>query len=60
VALRRRARRVVWLNPLASRPGYTPSSAGMQAALPHLDLFAPGSDLASIARVLPQLLQALH
>ncbi|MFT5589110.1 MAG: hypothetical protein ACI9ZF_001282 [Bradyrhizobium sp.] len=60
VSLRRRARRVVWLNPLASRPGYTPSSAGMQAAMPYLDLFAPGSDLASIARVLPQLLQALH
>jgi uncharacterized protein with von Willebrand factor type A (vWA) domain len=60
VALRQRARRVIWLNPLASRPGYTPSSAGMQAALPYLDLFAPGSNLASIARVLPQLLQALH
>ncbi|WP_344763123.1 vWA domain-containing protein [Actimicrobium antarcticum] len=59
-ALRRRARRLVWLNPLASRPGYTPSSAGMQAALPCLDLFAPGSDLASIERVLPQLLRTLQ
>ncbi|RZT93595.1 vWA domain-containing protein [Rivibacter subsaxonicus] len=58
--LRRRARRVVWLNPLAQRPGYAPSCQGMQAALPHLDLLAPGADLASIRAVLPQLLATLH
>ena len=43
--LKRRARRIVWLNPLAGRPGYAPISQGMQAALPHLDLLAPGADL---------------
>jgi len=32
-ALRRRARRIVWLNPLCARPDYTPVSEGMQAAL---------------------------
>jgi uncharacterized protein with von Willebrand factor type A (vWA) domain len=58
--IRRRARRVVWLNPLASRPGFTPSSVGMQAAMPYLDLLAPGSDLASLERVFPQILQALQ
>jgi uncharacterized protein with von Willebrand factor type A (vWA) domain len=58
--LRRRARRIVWLNPLASRPDYAPISLGMQAALPHLDLLAPGSDLASIKAVLPQLIEALR
>jgi uncharacterized protein len=58
--LRRRARRVVWLNPLLDRPGYAPVSQGMQAALPHLDLLAPGADLASIAAVLPQLIEALR
>jgi uncharacterized protein with von Willebrand factor type A (vWA) domain len=58
--LRRRARRIVWLNPLCNRPGYAPVSLGMQAALPHLDLLAPGADLHSIEAVLPQLLQALH
>ena len=57
--LRRRARRVVWLNPLLGRPGYAPVSQGMQAALPHLDLLAPGASLAAIANVLPQLLEAL-
>jgi uncharacterized protein with von Willebrand factor type A (vWA) domain len=59
-ALRRRARRIVWLNPLCKRPGYAPISQGMQAALPHLDLLAPGADLASIAAVLPDLLEALR
>jgi uncharacterized protein with von Willebrand factor type A (vWA) domain len=58
--LRRRARRIVWLNPLCSRPGFAPVSQGMQAALPHLDLLAPGADLASIAAVLPEILEALQ
>ncbi len=60
VQLRRRARRIVWLNPLSTRPGYAPTCQGMQAALPHLDLLAPGADLASIRAVLPQLIEALR
>ena len=58
--LRRRARRIVWLNPLCNQAGYAPVSQGMQAALPHLDLLAPGADLASIAAVLPKLIEALR
>jgi uncharacterized protein with von Willebrand factor type A (vWA) domain len=58
--LRRRARRIVWLNPLCKRPGYAPISQGMQAALPHLDLLAPGADLDSIAAVLPKIIDALR
>jgi uncharacterized protein len=58
--LRRRARRIVWLNPLCNRPGYAPTCQGMQAALPHLDLLAPGADLASIRAVLPRLTEALR
>jgi len=48
-SIRRRARRLVWLNPLAGRPGYAPLAAGMRAALPHLDLFAPAHNLDSLA-----------
>ena len=59
-ALRRRARRIVWLNPLLSRPGYSPASRGMQAALPHLDLFVPGADLRGVERMLPGLIDALR
>lgn len=58
--LRRRSRRLIWLNPLLNQPGFTPASRGMQAALPHLDLLAPGADLASLERVLPQLLETLR
>jgi uncharacterized protein with von Willebrand factor type A (vWA) domain len=57
--LRRRARRIVWLNPLLNQPGFTPESRGMRAAAPHIDLLAPGADLAGVARVLPQIIEAL-
>lgn len=57
--LRRRARRVVWLNPLLNQPGYQPVSQGMQAALPHLDLLAPADDLNSLKAVLVPLVGAL-
>ncbi|HEY3597566.1 MAG TPA: VWA domain-containing protein [Paraburkholderia sp.] len=60
VALRRRCRCIVWLNPLAARDDYTPASAGMQAALPLVDLFAGARDLASLERVLPQVLAVLR
>ena len=59
-ALRRRARRIVWLNPLCNRPGYSPESLGMRAAMPHLDLLAPGASLRDIERVLPQLVESLE
>ena len=58
--LRRRSRRLVWLNPLLGQPGFTPEGRGMQAAIPHIDLLAPGADLASIERVLPRILESLR
>jgi uncharacterized protein with von Willebrand factor type A (vWA) domain len=58
-AIARRARRVVWLNPLAGSLGFTPTARGMRAALPHLDLFTSGADLASIERALPDVIAAL-
>ncbi len=58
--LRRRARRLIWINPLLSEPGYTPQSRGMQAALPHIDLLTAGADLASVETILPRLLEALR
>jgi uncharacterized protein with von Willebrand factor type A (vWA) domain len=59
-ALRSRSRCLVWLNPLLNQPGYTPESRGMRAAIPHIDLLAAGADLASVERVLPQVLQTLR
>jgi len=44
----RRAGRVIWLNPLAGDDRYQPLARGMAAAMPHIDLFAPGHSLASL------------
>ena len=44
----RRAGRVIWLNPLLGNPTYRPLTRGMQAALPHVDVFAPAHNLASL------------
>ena len=57
--LRRRARRIVWLNPLAGRPDYLPVASGMKAALPHVDLLVPAHNLASVERAMTRLLKVL-
>jgi len=49
--LARLAHRVVWLNPLKEDPAYEPLARGMQAALPHIDVFLSGHNLASLEAV---------
>ena len=46
--LARLAHRVVWLNPLKEDPAYEPLVRGMRAALPHVDLFLSGHNIASL------------
>jgi hypothetical protein len=46
--LKRRAHRVIWMNPLLGTPGYRPLTRGMQAALPFIDHFLPANDLNSL------------
>jgi uncharacterized protein with von Willebrand factor type A (vWA) domain len=58
--LRRRVRRVVWLNPLAGRPDYRPLASGMRAALPHVDLLIPAHNFASVERALIHLLRVIR
>jgi uncharacterized protein len=53
--LARRAKRIVWLNPMIGWDGYAPSARGMQAALPFVDLFAPAHNLKSLAALEPYL-----
>jgi uncharacterized protein len=53
--LRRRCRRIIWLNPLIGWPDYAPEARGMQAALPYVDLFAPAHNLESLAALEPYL-----
>jgi hypothetical protein len=50
-ALRRRAARLLWLNPLLGSPDYRPLTRGMAAALPYLDGFAPADNLESLSRL---------
>jgi uncharacterized protein with von Willebrand factor type A (vWA) domain len=53
--LARRCRRIVWLNPMIGWPGYAPEAAGIKAALPHVDLYAPAHTLKSLAALEPYL-----
>ena len=46
--LSRLAYRVIWLNPLKEDPAYEPLARGMRAALPYIDVFASGHNLASL------------
>ena len=46
--LARQAYAVVWVNPLKGHPDYQPLAAGMRAALPSIDRFLPGHNLASL------------
>ena len=46
--IKRRAGRVIWLNPLLGNPSYEPLTRGMAAALPLVDDFAAAHNLASL------------
>jgi uncharacterized protein with von Willebrand factor type A (vWA) domain len=46
--LARQAYAVVWVNPLKGHPEYQPLAGGMRAALPYIDRFLPGHNLASL------------
>jgi len=54
-ALAKRCRRIVWLNPMLAWQGYAPVAAGIKAALPHVDLYAPANTLNSLAALEPYL-----
>jgi hypothetical protein len=54
-AIRARARKVIWLNPLMGDSRYEPAARGMRAALPFVDHFAPAHNVESLERLLPML-----
>src|ERR1700730_17006714 len=53
--LRRRCRRIAWLNPMLGWQDYAPEARGMKAALPFVDLFAPAHNLESLVALEPYL-----
>jgi uncharacterized protein len=54
-ALKAKARRVIWLNPLAGDERYEPTARAMAAAMPFIDRLAPAHDLESLERIVPDL-----
>ena len=54
-AIRAKARKVIWLNPLLGDPRYRPEARGMKAALPFVEHFVPAHNLESLERLLPLL-----
>lgn len=46
-----KAKKVIWLNPLAGYTAYRPEAAGMKAAMPFIDIFAPVYNLDSLRRI---------
>jgi uncharacterized protein with von Willebrand factor type A (vWA) domain len=47
----KRARKIIWLNPLAGFASYRPDTAGMQTAMPFIDVFAPAHNAESLKRL---------
>lgn len=50
-AIKRRVKKVIWLNPLLGLADYQPITAGMSAALLHIDVFAPAHNLESLLQL---------
>lgn len=53
--IKKRAKKLVWLNPLLGWKNYEPVTAAMQAALPFIDHFAVANTLQSLAAIEPDL-----
>jgi uncharacterized protein with von Willebrand factor type A (vWA) domain len=53
--IKRRAARVIWLNPLLGNPSYEPLTRGMAAALPLVDHFASAHNLTSLKELASKL-----
>ena len=54
-AIYKKAKKVVWLNPLAGNPNFVPEALGMQAALPYIDVLGAAHNMESLKKALSQL-----
>ncbi|HZU32247.1 MAG TPA: VWA domain-containing protein [Candidatus Angelobacter sp.] len=53
--IKRRVRKLIWLNPLLGMADYQPITRGMSAALPYIDVFAPAHNLESLLNLETQI-----
>ena len=51
----KKSKKVIWLNPLAGSPDFSPEAIGMKTALPYIDVLASAHNLDSLKGVLTQL-----
>ena len=49
--IQKKARKIIWLNPLAGNPNYTPTVQGMSAAMPFIDIFASVHNVESLKKI---------
>ncbi|GEO06533.1 hypothetical protein AAE02nite_41970 [Adhaeribacter aerolatus] len=49
--LQQKAKKVIWLNPLAGYAGYRPEVAGMQTAIPYINVLAPVHNVDSLRKL---------
>ena len=48
----KKSRKVIWLNPLAGSPNFSPEAVGMRTALPYIDVLASAHNLDSLRRAI--------
>jgi uncharacterized protein with von Willebrand factor type A (vWA) domain len=53
--LRRSCHRLLWIDPLAARPGFEPATVGLRAALPWVDELVPAASVASLTELATRL-----
>jgi uncharacterized protein len=49
--IHQKARKIIWLNPLAGNPNFTPTAQGMSVALPFVDIFASVHNVESLRKI---------
>jgi uncharacterized protein with von Willebrand factor type A (vWA) domain len=49
--IKARSKKMIWLNPLAGFAAYRPDTAGMQTAMPFIDVFAPAHNAESLRQL---------
>lgn len=50
----KKSKKVIWLNPLAGSPDFSPEAIGLKTALPYIDVLASAHNLESLKQVLQQ------
>jgi hypothetical protein len=49
--LRKKADKIIWLNPLAGSPAYRPEAGGMATAMPFVDVFLAAHNVESLSKI---------